>query len=367
MSRGRPGPAPPGGRARPAGCQGGPVRLDSAGHAGWSGRGYPERLPEADAWFVAPYALDGGRVPDAAADLMRRFPGALVDFSLDDSLAIDPFPYPGDLRGRIDAWARVAFERDYEPPAFAAGRLALLLPFLPRTVRREYPLLPVSRRAPAVLFVGSLTGDTDPERNTRVRAARLLAQSSVPFVGGVFANVDRPDLAVPADVRCPRYRRYSHLRRLSRVAYGLSLPGNNPLTYRFLECLAMGTLCLSPSLERFRWLAEDIRPGTHYVALAGDLSDLNERLAWYARHPAEADAIAAAGHRAFRDLFRYDGPAYNSGLLERFLAQFPALAGRRRPGPLPRLARGIVNGLGRRLEPLKEWEYAWKERKLESL
>lgn len=341
--------------------------LNGAGITLTGESGYPTRPPAADAWFVAPWQRAGGQVPEAAAELMRRFPGLLVDYSLDDSLRLDPAPYPADLVPRVDAWCRVAWERDYAPPAGVRGAQALLPPFLPRTVRREYPLLPVSRRETAVVFVGALTGDTDPERNARVRAVRLLRRGGLPFRGGVFPNVDRPDLRVPADVAAPRYRRYSHLRRLARVAFGVSLPGNNPLTYRFVECLAMGTLCFSPSLARFRWLAEEIRPDTHYVAVADDLSDLNDRLAWYAAHPAAADAIAAAGHAAFRAWLRFDGPAYNARLIGRFLDQFPALAARRPARGLARLARGFVNGCGRALEPTREWRHEWKERRLASL
>jgi len=67
----------------------------------------------------------------------------------------------------------------------------------------------------------------------------------------------------------------------------------------------MGTNCLvlSPPLSFESWYMEGaLQPGTHFVELAPDFSDLDDKIAFYNAHPEAAEAIIAAA-RAWRQSF----------------------------------------------------------------
>lgn len=326
-------------------------------------RELPSEPPDADVWFVAPF---DHRTPWPAGEVGRvvsRYRGTLIDFSKDDALEIQDGCYPGDVRARVDYWCRVAYREDYEGPEHARGKLACLPPFLPKTIRRTCRPSRWSARKDAVLFVGALTGSVDPDQNLRIRALRILRASGIPFAGGLYPNSDNRNLVVPEDVRGERCQRYGHYRALHRIRYGLALPGNNPLTYRFFECLAAGCLCFSTDLGRYRWLNGSLAADVHYASVNEDLSNLADRIEAFRNDPAEAAAIAAAGHQEYLRSFRHFGWRMNPDLVARFVRQFKPLAEAARfprPGRGGRLADGVF-GL---LQAFREFEYSVKERRL---
>lgn len=49
------------------------------------------------------------------------------------------------------------------------------------------------------------------------------------------------------------------------------------------------------------WFMEGtLQPGVHYVELRDDFADLDEKIAWYDSHLAEAEAIIENAHRHYR-------------------------------------------------------------------
>lgn len=59
----------------------------------------------------------------------------------------------------------------------------------------------------------------------------------------------------------------------------------------------MGSNCVPVMTRPFveHWLMHSrLQPGVHYVEIAPDFSDVEEKIAWYRSHPAEAEAIARA-------------------------------------------------------------------------
>ncbi|MDB5506588.1 MAG: lipopolysaccharide-modifying protein [Devosia sp.] len=51
-----------------------------------------------------------------------------------------------------------------------------------------------------------------------------------------------------------------------------------------------------------QWYYDRLRPFEHYIPVSSDMSDFAERIDWARSHPAEAEAIAAAGQRFARAL-----------------------------------------------------------------
>lgn len=73
----------------------------------------------------------------------------------------------------------------------------------------------------------------------------------------------------------------------------------------FYEKLLLGACVLKVASPFEQWFYGDITPWTHYVPVAADLSDLEERIDWCRRNEAAAAAIARAG-QAYALSFTYD-------------------------------------------------------------
>jgi hypothetical protein len=99
-----------------------------------------------------------------------------------------------------------------------------------------------------------------------------------------------------------RYSRF--LREVAAARLGLHLPGNGPFTHRVAEFLGLGTCMIS--LRFATELHVPLVPGTHYVEIADDLSDLAEKVRFYLAHERERDCIAAAGRDYFDNYLHAD-------------------------------------------------------------
>ena len=73
--------------------------------------------------------------------------------------------------------------------------------------------------------------------------------------------------------------------------YIISIEGNDVAT-NLKWIMASNSLCLMPAPVFETWFMEGrLQAGTHYVRLAPDLNDLEDKLLYYERHPDEARAI----------------------------------------------------------------------------
>lgn len=81
-----------------------------------------------------------------------------------------------------------------------------------------------------------------------------------------------------------------------RYRYVISIEGYDVAT-NLKWILASRSLCLMPASRYETWFMEGrLLPGVHYVELAEDFSDLEEKIDHYESHPDEAEAIIAAAY-----------------------------------------------------------------------
>ena len=119
------------------------------------------------------------------------------------------------------------------------------------------------------------------QRDFRLRAVNLLRSAPEIHCVGTTGKV--------------RYSRF--LREAASARLSLNLPGNGPFTHRVVEFLGLGTCMMSLRLTAS--LHVPLIPGTHYVVIADDLSDLLMKTRYYLAHEDERKKIALAGAEFF--------------------------------------------------------------------
>ncbi|TGQ73195.1 MAG: lipopolysaccharide biosynthesis protein [Mesorhizobium sp.] len=142
-------------------------------------------------------------------------------------------------------------------------------------------------KLPAVVWRGDL--------NNPIRRRFLKAVRDLPFcdVGSHKPNA-------PAEYSKP----FLSISQHQRYRYIVSLEGNDVAT-NLKWILSSKSLCLMPPPTYETWFAESrLEPNVHYVPLETDFSNLAERVAYFERHPEQAERIAAAANaycRTFAD------------------------------------------------------------------
>jgi hypothetical protein len=114
-----------------------------------------------------------------------------------------------------------------------------------------------------------------------------------------------------------RYSRF--LREAASARLCLDLPGNGPFTHRVAEFLGIGSCMVS--IRHATVLHVPIEPGTHYVEIADDLSDLGDKCRYYIGHDEEREEIASAGRDYFDRYLHCDQLAcyYVRNILDRLV------------------------------------------------
>ena len=69
----------------------------------------------------------------------------------------------------------------------------------------------------------------------------------------------------------------------------------NVLAYRLLKSMLTGSLILRVASPFVHWLDGSLKAGKHYISVADDLSDLEEKVAWCLEHDSKCKKIAEAG------------------------------------------------------------------------
>lgn len=69
----------------------------------------------------------------------------------------------------------------------------------------------------------------------------------------------------------------------------------NVLAYRLLKSMLTGSLILRVASPFVHWLDHKLEAGKHYISVADDLSDLEEKLAWCQDHDSKCKRIAERG------------------------------------------------------------------------
>jgi hypothetical protein len=123
--------------------------------------------------------------------------------------------------------------------------------------------------------------------------------------------------------------------RLSQTAqmanrYFVSIEGNDVAT-SLKWSMASNMLVMSPALRFETWFMEGrLEPGRHFVLLRDDLADLEEKVAHYDAHPAEAEAIIAEAHRW---IDRFADPRKERLIAARVLERYFVLSGQMEASP----------------------------------
>lgn len=127
----------------------------------------------------------------------------------------------------------------------------------------------------------------------RLAAARLFADHADHDIGQID---DRPDL--------PPAKGFLSIPEQLQYRYVLSLEGHDTAT-NLKWIMASNSVAMAPKLSYETWFMEGrLEPGVHFVQIAPDLSDLEDRVAWCEDNPAEVQQIirnAQDWTRQFRD------------------------------------------------------------------
>lgn len=199
------------------------------------------------------------------------FPGrSRVGFEQGDIL--DNPPYPKLVKNR-----RLASKPDVTMTNPAENGVILNLDWLRHYCR------PKDKRAfedkrPEMVFRGECEGK--PERQ---RFLKMWKDSPLCDIGDTSRSA-------PADTKKPRMTIAEQL----RYRYVLCLEGNDVAT-SLMWVMASGCVPVMPRPTAETWLMHsEMIPGTHYIEIKSDFTDVEEKLRYYNEHPEEARRIADA-------------------------------------------------------------------------
>ncbi|UVK44884.1 lipopolysaccharide biosynthesis protein [Mesorhizobium sp. AR07] len=134
-------------------------------------------------------------------------------------------------------------------------------------------------KLPAVVWRGDL--------NNPIRTRFLEAVRELPFCDAGSHKQDTP----------AQYSRpYLGISQQQRYRYIVSLEGNDVAT-NLKWIMNSNSLCLMPPPTYETWFAErELEANVHYVPLEADFSNLAERVAYFERHPTQAERIITAAN-----------------------------------------------------------------------
>lgn len=174
------------------------------------------------------------------------------------------------------------------------------------TIQEEKILLDWDSKKPLAVFRGSATGcGITPRSNVRLRAAvvsrarpdlldaELTAVSAKPRIDPLTGRLGRIDVSrFKVGKRMP-FEEFSHYK------YILNLPGN-VAAYRLVKLFLLGSVVLHAETPYKLWYEHLLRPGVHYIPVAADLSDLEEKVDWCRANDARCRRIASNALRVAR-------------------------------------------------------------------
>jgi hypothetical protein len=158
-------------------------------------------------------------------------------------------------------------------------------------------------------------------RNAREETVRMLRASGLRFEGGLLPHHEQR-LQSAQDLMVPRMHKHALTRRLRHAQMCVAPWGNHVLADELLEGLACRCLVLAQSIRDCSIVDAGLQPGTHYVEVAADLSNLVELTRYYLAHQDEAQHIADAGHEHFQQRLASRGPLVSPWIFDACLASW---------------------------------------------
>ena len=90
---------------------------------------------------------------------------------------------------------------------------------------------------------------------------------------------------------------------MERAKIGFSPFGWGEVTDRDFHIVNSGALLMKPDMSHLRTEPDIYRDGETYVAVRGDLADVEEKVAYYVARPDEAQRIVERARAEYRDYF----------------------------------------------------------------
>ena len=180
--------------------------------------------------------------------------------------------------------------------------------------------VPWAAKRPTLFFAGTTTGDRDPQRNARIRAA-VWALGQPPDVARIRITQIAQMRAEHACAVVPRLRecldRWVPLAEHHQYRYQVNLVGNTACWSRVPQALASHSVLLNVRHPDALWYYPLLREGTHLLAVDGldELPRLRDELE--RGDPARPQRIADAANRFVDDFLRpHHAAIYTAHLLE---------------------------------------------------
>ncbi|HET9956844.1 MAG TPA: glycosyltransferase [Polyangiaceae bacterium] len=334
---------------RPARRRGSALRaaLAYAGHSVHRGVIGDEPPPGTDVWIYGLGVVGAPAIEPRVVGQLLDAQAAVVLTQLCDaeSMCFERIPHELAIRARL-------FLRNHWPsdshsiPAAFRDRIGWAPPMIKSMPARPGRLL--RERSHGAIFFGTRTGFSNMpgNKNAREEVVRILRASGLPFLGGLLHHGAECYRTEPS-LLVPRLRERTHLKHLANSKICLAPWGNHRLTYRLFEGMAMRCLVLAQPIRSTRFLDAGLEPGTHYVEIAPDLSDLADAVRYYLNHLDEAQCIADAGHEHFKKYFAARGPLISKWIFDSVVGSWGDLY----RSAAPRRARSVAIAAAARLRP----------------
>lgn len=161
-----------------------------------------------------------------------------------------------------------------------------------------------TERDPVVIWRGSTTGrfyqpaeelDLLPRYQLCKRAARLGVVADMGITAAVQAADPRNEQLIGERLTCEGlFKPFIPMSEMARNRYILDIDGNSN-SWNFMAKLRLGCCVLRVDSDWRQWFSSRLVPWVHYVPIAKNLSDLEDRIDWCLANEAESAAIAERG------------------------------------------------------------------------
>jgi len=153
-----------------------------------------------------------------------------------------------------------------------------------------------SSKQDKAVFRGSSTGcGTTTETNMRLKLATMASQDLDVGITQYTENIKiDPKIGLSKVKKDIKLVKPLTLADQSHYKYMIHVDGN-VAAYRLLKTMLTGSLILRVKSDYYMWSDSFLKPGSHYVEVKEDLSDLKEVLEWCKEHDSKCKEIAHSG------------------------------------------------------------------------
>lgn len=164
-----------------------------------------------------------------------------------------------------------------------------------------------SHKKDKAVFRGSSTGcGTTSETNMRLKLATMKSEDLDVGITQYTENLKMdPKIGLSKVKKDIKLVKPLTLEEQSHYKYMIHIDGN-VAAYRLLKTMLTGSLILRVKSDYYMWSDSFLKPGTHYVEVKEDLSDLKEVLQWCRENDSKCKEIAHRGMMKAKKLLDSD-------------------------------------------------------------